>query len=127
MQVVMKKNELLAVLEKNRLEHVQIFEEASAGYLVKVTAALEVVKKEFEDTKVLNTRPLNLAKPASYEKEYLEAIEMTKLTEEQLITLPQNEFRQYVLDKWNWMGQFGAASFAYVGESTTTALNSKLA
>jgi hypothetical protein len=125
MQVLMKKEELLAVLEKNKAEHVAIFNEAVEGYKKSVVAAIVRVEKKWNETNELDVSILHLAQPQSYETQYEEAIEMVKFTQEPVITLGQTEFRQYVLDKWSWMGSFGATSSGYVSPDTVTALNTK--
>jgi hypothetical protein len=125
MQVIMKKDELLAVLEKNHKEHLEFFEEANKNYLLKVEEAIQEVSRIFAATKKLDTEPLQISKPQSFSSQYSEAIEMVKFTEEALITLPQKEFRQYVLDKWDWMYNFYASNSAYLSAQSTTTLSSK--
>jgi hypothetical protein len=41
------------------------------------------------------------------------------------ITLSQSEFTSYVLDRWNWAGQFTMSNSQYTSGATTAQMASK--
>lgn len=125
MNVRMEKTKLLSILETNKKEHAELYEEAKQGYLVEAKKALKQVAKKLNDTGVLEFYDLNLMVPVSYEETYSEIIEMLKHTEDSEISLSQGEFRNYVMDKWSWGSSFVANNSGYMSGDGMKKLSSK--
>jgi hypothetical protein len=128
MRVTISKEKLLEVLHKNRADHVEIYTSSVEGYKKAIQDSIHTVQTIFDDTQELNIGPLvSLNKPLSYESQYAEAIEMVTWSETEQFTLEQQEFRQYVLDKWSWMNQFVTSNSGYATGDAATTLRSKSA
>lgn len=133
---------LLETLEKNRAEHLKVFNEAMAGYkelaLKKIDEAFvglearlqkrkdDIVKRvesftpetadEFSDYfVVLEQVIVNLKKPLSYVDAYDAAIDMAKFDTRDELELSGAEFQCFVRDVWDWTHEFSATNFAYTG------------
>lgn len=126
MNVTMQKDKLMAILEKNREEHIKLYNEAVEKYHEVVRVKLKAVTKHFDKTKELDISDLHIEVPRSFEDQYTEAIEMLKHTTLAEIELSQSEFRQYVMDKWSWMNQFAASNARYLSGASSATLATKL-
>jgi hypothetical protein len=125
MNVRMEKIKLLSILETNKKEHVELYQEAKQGYLLEAKKLLKQAVKKLNDTGVLNYYELNLIEPVSYEETYSEIIEMLKHTQDSEISLTQSEFRNYVMDKWSWGSSFVTNNSAYMSGDGMKTLSSK--
>lgn len=113
MQIVrVKKTELLEKLKANRDEHRQIFLEALDGYHEAAMAALEERIKEAKENKRVNLF-FTLEQPVDQTKEYDRVIKMLEMSVDDEVELTQQEFANYVMDDWSWMGQFLASNAQY--------------
>jgi len=103
--VEVQKGELLQIVQTNRANHRDIFEEALVGYHKALTEALE---QRLADVKA--GRPVklyfDLPEPKDQTKDYDRVVRMIEMSVNDHITLTQEEFAQYVMDDWRWRAEF---------------------
>jgi len=103
--VKVHKKELLGILQKNRDEHRKIFEEALAGYHAAAIKALAERVEEAKNNQRVNLQ-FTLEQPKDQTKQYDRVIRMLEMSVHDKVSLTQQEFANYVMDDWSWMGQF---------------------
>ena len=121
---------LVIKLKENLAEHEAIHAEAVEGYRETVQGALATVAErcaelvtgltvedamKFDPTFLI--RKLHLQRPQSYAKVYREAIAMFEMDEVDFEELTLGEFRELVLDEWDWQDEFLTNSLGYASES----------
>lgn len=104
-QIKIKKKELITKLRENKEKHIKDYNEAVVAY--KKKAQEELVKSQ----KRLNEGALDikivLVTPVNKSEEYDKIIEMFNWEVEELISLSQGEFNEYIHDE----SDFSKASF----------------
>jgi len=114
--VQIKKVELLERLQTNRDNHHGVYEKALDAYQAKVTELLESLVQRARQGKVIPQDALyKLPLPEDHTEDYNVAIEMLQHEEREILTLSQQEFRRYFLDRWEWEQSFHANTQSYVG------------
>lgn len=111
--VKVKVDQLRKHLEKNRAKHVIDYAEAMEVYreLLVVKIKESLAKAELgEDVSHI----IDIDRPSNYTSSYDNIIEMLKWTTDEEIYLDQQEFAQYVQDKWAWSNVFGATASMYM-------------
>lgn len=108
----MKKEELVKVLEENMAAHNEIFEEALEGYHKEAVGILEEHIAAIKSGKVRRV-VFHLPEPEDHTKDYERVIAMIVANEDDVISLEEYEFQQYVLDDWSWKRQFLTSNSAY--------------
>lgn len=110
--VTVKKANLLETMKANREQHRAIFLEAQTKYREK---AIESLDRRLADTRAGGPIRLtfNLPEPVDYTTEYDNAIAQMEWHVEDEVVLTEQEFNQYVLDKWGWEGLFTANTRSY--------------
>lgn len=116
--ILVNKTELLGTLQRNRTEHQEIFAEAEKGYHLKAIGLLRAELDKAEKGEEFKTY-IELTKPASYVKEYDRIIGMLKMSEEPLISLSEQDYRNFVLDEWQWSGTFYASNVSYSAKASS--------
>lgn len=111
-EVKVDRAKLLETLKNNRGAHVDEYEEAVQQYRVEAEKALRKRAIEIRDEKTLRTS-IDLPEPVSFSEEYDRAIAMVEWSEEEQITLDEQDFRSFVLDEWTWRGRFAAMTSTY--------------
>jgi hypothetical protein len=111
--VKVKRNELLAVVEKNREQHRDLFEKACVGYRKEVIARLDGMLADAKAGKRIR-QTVGLVEPMDQTKDYDRVLAMLRMSTEDVIELSQSEFAQYVMDDWRWKDQFTATNSTYV-------------
>ena len=119
----MERDKILEILKANLETHRTAYEEAWKNYLIAVADTLSEVEAAVADNVVDFSPLLNLPVPKDYSTEYEEAISMFSYTDDLDIQLTQEEFRRYILDKWNWGRGFLASNSAYLTQSTLTTVS----
>lgn len=117
-QVTVQKDKLLETLRHNREEHHQLFEKGQQIYHDKVIEVLEKRLKEAREGNRVRTY-INLPEPVDYTDEFDRAIAMIEWDEGSTVTLDSQEFRRYVLNKWEWEASFNMTTNAYVTGAIT--------
>lgn len=106
------KDKLLTIIKENRTKHRAIFEEAYDGFYKALVAQLDKMKEAALAKKKISMY-VGLTEPVDMTSEYDEVIQMLELTTDDSIVLDQRQFKNYILDEWNWKGQFITANSAY--------------
>ena len=58
-------------------------------------------------------RAVQLIEPTDQTKEYDAAIAMLQMSVDDVINLEEHDFRNYVLDQWNWKQAWTASNIGY--------------
>ncbi len=112
--ITVVKNELIAILDTNRIEHQEAYNEAITGWKIKVGTALSNALHEVErDGEPDLSEITKLVKPVSHIREYDRAIDMLKLSVDSEVSLSEYDYRQLVNDEWEWSRNFAATNSAY--------------
>lgn len=106
------KSDLLKKLEENRAEHREIFEEAVTGYKEQAIKLLEQHIKRIKNGKMEQV-VVSLPVPEDHTIDYDRVIAMLNMHVEDTVQIPEDEFRAYVMDDWNWRRQFLASASSY--------------
>lgn len=115
--ITVNKNELLDKLQNNLEEHRTGVEKAQVNYRRKVLDELERRLLDAKDGKPLDVSVFaRMPVPRSYAAEYEQAIEELAWHTGEEIELSSRDFRRYVLDQWEWQGQFIASNSAYMND-----------
>lgn len=110
-----KRAKLLTTLERNLELHKKIFKETLVAFKKKYTARLEEMGKNAKQGKFELTTNLDL--PHSYAQDYEDAIAMVTKDCREVIIISEEEFRRYVLNKWNWIHSFRVSYMSNTGYS----------
>lgn len=118
MQTKIKKAELLAVLNKNLSEHREVFMEALDNYRKKLIAELEsMIEKARSGARI--SHHISLVQPVDQTKEYQRAIRMVEMTTDEIVSLTEQEFANFVMDDWAWSNNFFATNASYSSKART--------
>lgn len=111
--VTVSKKELLEFLRANSKKHREIFLKACDGYRVK---AIQVLDSMLDDAKKgLKVRQsIELVEPQDHTSDYDRVIRMLEMSQAENIKISESQFRCYVLDEWQWMGQFLGSTQRYL-------------
>ena len=118
MKVVIETTNLLAILKKNMIKHVENFDKAVERYRAQAMKALQKRAAEFETSPgdKLPDLGFRLPTPISYEKDYTRAIAMLTMHKGDTIELGQDLFSRFIEDEWDWSRQYEVSTLGYVGE-----------
>lgn len=105
-RVTVKKDELLAVMRKNRSEHRGQFLAAQKGYRAAVIKELDAMLAQAREEGGQIKRSVSLAEPHDHTKDYDRVIKMLEMCVTEEITVTESQFNQYVLDEWGWKESF---------------------
>jgi hypothetical protein len=112
------REELLTVLKENRLEHKQIVKEAVEGYIKAAADAVANRLAELRKGKCVSLT-FHLNPPVDQSEAYDTIIEMLEMSKDTEIELCASEFRQLVMDEWDWMDTFLAQNKLYSATAMT--------
>jgi hypothetical protein len=113
--VTVNKEKILETLKKNREGHRAAFLEAMEGF--KKVAHAAVTKLADDIIKGNSTQlRVNLSVPEDHTDEYDTVISQLGDDVHGQITLNQQQYLNFVLDKWGWSKQFVTTNSAYVGQ-----------
>lgn len=110
--IVVKKAELLSILEKNRDAHRAIFEEALEGFRKRVIERLDEMMAQAKANKRVDMY-VGLQQPEDHTKEYDTVIAMLKMDLGEVAELNFHDFANYVNDDWGWRSQFLTTNAMY--------------
>lgn len=113
--VRIKRDELLAVLKENRAAHRSMFEKATEGYRRR---AIEELDRSLQDAKAGKKirRAITLVEPMDQTRDYDRAIRMLEMTVDEIVTIGDKEFQNYVMDDWSWKEAVMTSNSAYLGD-----------
>jgi PP-loop superfamily ATP-utilizing enzyme len=111
-KITVNKAVLLAAITKNREVHEADFKEANSGFKVavelKLREHLELLHKEGKA--ILS---IKLEAPQEHTKDYDRVIRMLEMSVADEVTISEAQFRQYVMDDWDWKERFSTVSSSY--------------
>ena len=131
--VHISREKLIEKMQSNRTEHRVIYDEAVEGYAKAVFKCLTDLRDKAGNDALLEESELPeadafisefnpgeyvealtaLEKPQHFLAAYDEAIELFSWDEAETVKLTVDEFRKYVLDKWEWQGRFLGENAGY--------------
>jgi hypothetical protein len=114
--VVIKKTELLDILKKNLAMHKDLYDSAAAAFREKYMAELNKMLLKSAESNDFQMS-VNLQKPENREDDYEVAIRMLEVECRDEVTLEEQEFAKYVLNKWHWIHTFYSSFSSNTGYS----------
>lgn len=106
---------LRETIQRNRDEHVALFEQACERYHEEALAWLSTRMEEIRAG--VKTRPtrvyFNLPMPEEHTDDYDRVLKMLELHTQDTIELNEHEVGQYVLNEWHWAATFAANTVSY--------------
>lgn len=105
MTTTVAKARLLAQLRQNLEKHSEIVAEARKNYVELARKQIEARLKLLEEGKIVNLY-FDLDPPLDYSETYKTVIEMLEWSEDELIKLSSQDFRNMVMDEWSWASSF---------------------
>ena len=92
--------------------HDNFYNSALSGYWVKAEQVLTEKLQEAKNHKKLDNY-LNLTFPESHSDDYVRAISMIELSENDVLQLTEQEFDSYVRNQWGWKNSFSSTNLQY--------------
>ena len=115
----MRVQQLALILKKNRKVHMDNYHKAMGIFKKKVQAKLAWMAKAAAVGKRIHMS-INLLTPMKYDQEYDRVISMLEHTTDKSITLSEVQYRNYVMDKWDWQRNFMSNTMSYAGVTGPT-------
>lgn len=106
------KEELLAIIKKNRDNHRAVYEEAFEGYRKECIRILEENLKLLRSGKKVAVVFYEQA-PQDHTNDYNLVIRMLEMDVSKQVELDVQQFTNYVDDNWNWKQQFVTSNAKY--------------
>jgi hypothetical protein len=116
--IIMQKAQLTGILTENRNKHRKVFLEALSGYRRQAIAELEKSLEEARKGKRIR-RTITLVEPQDMTKAYDTTLAMLAHHQENTIEITREEYRNYVLDEWQWSSQWSASNRAYTSSASS--------
>jgi len=113
-QVKLNKAELIQTIKKNMELHVKEYNEMMDVFRTMASQKVGYLLKEIDGGDDFNLS-IDLEKPRSSEKSYLNALEMLEMEVEENVILDNREFKQLVKDEWDFSRSFAMSKAAYLG------------
>lgn len=111
--ITVNKDQLLTTITTNRDDHRDQFLVAQQRYREVVIKELDKRLEAARNGGVINLG-FTLPEPRDYTDSYDTAIEMLRWELEDTVILDEGSFRRYVLNKWEWAGQFAGTTQVYL-------------
>jgi hypothetical protein len=108
----------LETLRKNREQHSRIVAEARTGYIAEAKRAILAKLDELESGKVAALQ-FGLMPPADHTESYNTTIQMLEWHTGDEVTLSATEFRNFVMDEWDWAEHFLQSNRRYSQTAAT--------
>ena len=115
MNVTMNTSELIDIVTKNMSSHITEFNTAFKAYSIKLLVVVENLRRSIIEGKTdfMFDDIFNLPRPTSHEEEYRNTLHLLKNHKGTTIELNTVDYKQYVLDEWNWTRNFKGVSATY--------------
>lgn len=111
--IKVSRKDLLEKICQNLDKHREIFLEAQKGYRTQVIAELDMMINDAKEGKAIK-RQITLPEPSDHTEDYKAVIEMLEMSIDENIEISEREFRNYVLDKWDWSHMAFTANSTYL-------------
>lgn len=115
-KVIVKVDALKQKLIENREAHRALYEKAVEGYLVEARKQVVDLLAKIDnraDGDALPSVSLWLTEPENHTSDYDQVISMLDMTIHDEVELSNSEFKQYVMDDWNWKANWTASNAGY--------------
>jgi hypothetical protein len=112
METEISKEQLLAILQENRANHREIFEEALDGWRKHAIGQLEAKLTELREGTAQSIR-LSYPPPTDQTRDYDRAIRMIELNVRDTIVLDEESTANFVMDDWGWQQRWLLDNSAY--------------
>lgn len=113
-KVTVKKDELIAAVQKNRETHRSEFLRAQEDYRETVIAALDDALAAARNKKpFIREKLIELVPPQDHTSDYDRAIRMLTMSLADQIVISEHQFAQYVLDDWGWKAAWSMTNARY--------------
>lgn len=106
------REEFIAAVEKNRSGHRETFEKALDGYRDRAIHELERRVRHVREGRAFDLA-FRLPEPEDHTDDYDCALEMARMSVDEVLELDETEFAQYVMDQWHWKANFVRTTSAY--------------
>ena len=116
------KQQLLEKLKENRNTHRDAFLEAQENYRKLVIQELDKMLEDARNGREIR-RSITLPNPQDHTNDYDVIIGMLEFSLDTDIQLDEYQYRNYVLDKWDWKGAFMTSNSAYLSSATIQKLS----
>lgn len=100
--VTLNKTDVLKTMKENRAKHENIYKEACIGFLAEVQKIMSSRQNDAAKIREID----ELESPVSYLGHYDEVIEMLAMSIDDKVVLSHSDFKQYMMDRWNWQDSF---------------------
>lgn len=100
-KVVVKRDKLQKIVQKNRDEHRDKFLKAQEGYREMVIEELDQMLSDARTGKPLRVS-INMPAPQDHTDDYDTILNMLEYSVDENLELEYQEFRQYVENDWHW-------------------------
>ena len=110
--VMVRKEELIEVLQKNRGRHGEVFEKSYKKFMRAVESELEGRLERIRRGKAVNLH-IRLPEPKDMTDSYDRALQMLEMETRDEIELSEQEFQQFVQDDWTWKREFVSTAASY--------------
>ena len=94
--------------------HMDNYKKAMVAFKKKLQAKLEWMVKAVAAGKRISMN-VHLLTPMKFDQEYDRVISMLEHTTDKSITLSELQYRNYVMDKWDWQRNFNSNTMSYAG------------
>lgn len=121
-ETTIDKDQLIAHIRHNKAEHQGIFEEALSGYKKEMIAHLEKKLAAAKKGKRVGHH-IRLVQPVSHLSDYERVLQMLEMSTQDVITISERQFAQYVRDEWEWKQNFLASNSTYSHKAAVEASN----
>ena len=111
--------DLLIILKENREKHKNAMDEVMALYRKKVIEELDKALQAAKEGRDIITN-LNLVRPINMTQHYDRAIGMLSMSVDAEVEITQEEYANYVLDKWHWSDTICTNAMSYVSSSSSS-------
>ena len=120
MDTNVRKAELISIVRENRDKHTSVFRASVDGYR---ELAMEMLRGEIASLEAGRTPELRviLTRPRDHTRDYDRVIRMLELDTREQILLDERTFAKYVMDQWEWTGEFLRFSSSYAAGATQEA------
>jgi hypothetical protein len=116
-KVTVKKEELLSKMKQNCAAHREDYVIARKGYEAEVIAELERALGKAKAGTEFKTYFDDLDAPKEHVDDYETVIGMLEMSVADEITITERQFRQFVLDKWDWKADFVGTMSKYTSNA----------
>lgn len=106
---------LLDIINENRAKHIKDYDEAIIGYRAEAEKQLKDMIKKVRGGEPIS-HILTLMQPVNNVADYDRNIRMLELSDTTTVEISEQEFKQYVMDDWQWTASFKQYVDTYNGK-----------